>query len=71
MPPFGTGPRNRLGVLVSVVILVSLFVGPALLVKSVTFLTGAIFFGDPLIARGLRLLNRKSPNWLTYVDPRK
>lgn len=42
-----------------------------MLVKGLTFGVGFGFFGDPIISRGLDLLNRNFPNWLEYIDPRK
>jgi hypothetical protein len=52
-------------------ILVSCFLTSAVLVKSTTFLIGGVFFGDPIIMRGLDYLNRNYPNWLSYLDLRK
>jgi hypothetical protein len=49
----------------------SLFVTPYLLIKSTTFLFGFVFFGDPVLSRGLDWLNRTIPNWQKLLEPRK
>lgn len=49
----------------------SLFVTPYILVKTLTFFTGFIFFGDPLISRGLAWLDRTVPGWQKLLEPRK
>jgi len=38
--------------------------------KGVTFSIGFGFFGDPIISRGLDLLNRKFPNWQKLLELR-
>jgi hypothetical protein len=38
--------------------------------KGVTFGAGFGFFGDPVISRGLELLNRKYPNWQKLLELR-
>ncbi|KAK4120583.1 hypothetical protein N657DRAFT_658271 [Parathielavia appendiculata] len=49
---------------------VSLFVTPYLFLKSLSFLFGCIFFGDPIISRGMAWLNRTVPNWKKLLEPR-
>jgi hypothetical protein len=39
-------------------------------VKLITFSFGAFFFGDPVLSRGIELLNRKVPNWQQYLELR-
>ncbi|KAK0513106.1 hypothetical protein JMJ35_004092 [Cladonia borealis] len=61
-------PRLRLaGVLVPIVA-VTLFTSPAMFMKATYAGVGFGFFGDPLIWRGLDLLNRKVPNWQKYLE---
>lgn len=50
---------------------VSLFVTPYMVLKTTSFLAGLIFFGDPLITRGLAWLNRTVPNWQKLLELRK
>ena len=71
-PPFPReAPRLRLaGVLVPIVA-VTLFTSPAIFMKATYAWVGFGFFGDPLIWRGLDLLNRKVPNWQKYLELEK
>jgi hypothetical protein len=39
--------------------------------KSLTFGVGFGFFGDPIITRGLHLLNTYVPNWQKLLELRK
>ncbi|KAL2174051.1 uncharacterized protein P884DRAFT_210039 [Thermothelomyces heterothallicus CBS 202.75] len=48
----------------------SLFLTPYLLLKLLSFLAGAVFFGDPVISRCLDWLNRTIPNWPELLQPR-
>ena len=52
-------------------ILAGFILTPEILVYSSTFLLGAVFFGDPILTRGLDWLNRTIPNWASYLDLRK
>lgn len=61
----------RIGAILIPAIIGSYFINDVMLVKSTTFLTGFVFFGDPVLKRGLDLLNYYVPNWLEYLDPRK
>jgi hypothetical protein len=49
----------------------SLFLSAYMLVKIITFGIGFLFFGDPIISRGMAWLNRKVPNWQKLLEPRK
>jgi len=40
-------------------------------VKGLTFGVGFGFFGDPIIQRGIVLLNEKFPNWTKLLQLRK
>ncbi|ROW04747.1 hypothetical protein VMCG_04718 [Cytospora schulzeri] len=70
-PPF---PKNtyrfRLALLVVPVLCMSMFVTSYMVVKGTTFGVGFGFFGDPVIARGMELLNRKFPNWQKLLELR-
>lgn len=68
--PFDTTARLRLGGIIGGGLAVSFLLNPVVLVKSITFISGAIFFSDPLIIRFYHWLNRTYPNWLEYLDPR-
>lgn len=49
----------------------SVFLTPYILVKSTSFLIGFVFFGDPILSRGLDWLNRTIPDWQKLLEPRK
>jgi hypothetical protein len=70
-PPF---PKNkyhyRLAAVVAPLLLISLFVTSYMFMKGLTFGVGFGFFGDPIIWRGLDLLNRKVPNWQKLLELR-
>ncbi|KAF2828341.1 hypothetical protein CC86DRAFT_191942 [Ophiobolus disseminans] len=70
-PPF---PKNkyhyRLAACVAPLLLISLFVTSYMFMKGVTFGVGFGFFGDPVIVRGLALLNRKFPGWQKLLELR-
>jgi hypothetical protein len=70
-PPF---PKNkyhyRLAAVVAPLLLISLFVTSYMFMKGLTFGVGFGFFGDPIIWRGLDLLNRKVPNWQQLLELR-
>lgn len=60
----------RLASVVAPLLLVSLFVSSYMFVKGVGFGVGFGFFGDPIIQRGLALLNSKFPNWQKLLELR-
>ncbi|ROW11852.1 hypothetical protein VPNG_04913 [Cytospora leucostoma] len=70
-PPF---PRNiyrvRLALLIAPLLLLSIFVTSYMVVKGTTFGIGFGFFGDPVISRGVALLNRKFPHWQKLLELR-
>jgi hypothetical protein len=70
-PPF---PKNayrlRLAGLVLPMLLISAFVTSYMFMKGVTFGIGFGLFGDPVISRGISLLNRKFPNWQKLLEIR-
>lgn len=70
-PPF---PKNiyrlRLAILLAPVLGMSMFVTSSMVVKGTTFGVGFGFFGDPVISRGMELLNRRFPNWQKLLELR-
>ena len=70
-PPF---PRDvyrlRLAGLIVPLLLASFFISSYMFVKSITFGVGFGFFGDPIIMRGLHLINTKFPNWQKLLELR-
>ena len=60
----------RLAALVAPLLIASIFVTSYMFMKGVTFGVGFGFFGDPIISRGLDLLNRKFPNWQKLLELR-
>ncbi|KAH7552492.1 hypothetical protein J3E72DRAFT_249759 [Bipolaris maydis] len=70
-PPFPQNKfRLRLGAVVAPMIFISLFVSSYVFMKGVTFGIGFGFFGDPVIQRGLALLDRKFPKWKKLLELR-
>lgn len=74
LSPTAPFPKNsyriRLAVAVSPLVFTSLFVSSYMFTKGVTFAVGFGFFGDPVIARGLDLLERRFPNWQKLLELR-
>lgn len=70
-PPF---PRDvyrlRLAAMVVPVLLMSFFVSSHMLMKGFTFGVGFGFFGDPVIKRGLQMLNKRFPRWQKLLELR-
>ncbi|KAI2464839.1 hypothetical protein F4781DRAFT_436006 [Annulohypoxylon bovei var. microspora] len=70
-PPF---PRDicrlRLAILIVPLFLVSLFVTSHMFTKGMTFGAGFGFFGDPVISRGLKWLDRRFPRWQKLIELR-
>lgn len=70
-PPFPKNKaRTKLAAVLAPLLLVSLFTSSYMFMKANTFFIGFGFFADPLIWRGLDLLNRKIPNWQDYLQMR-
>ena len=42
-----------------------------LFVNATTFLTGFVFFGDPVLSRATAMLQRMVPDWKEFFDIRK
>lgn len=74
LSPTSPFPRNtyrlRLAILVVPLFCISLYVTSYMVVKGTTLGIGFGFFGDPVISRGLSLLNRKFPNWQKLLELR-
>ena len=71
-PPFPREtPRLQLAAVVVPLLAVSLFTSSAFFMKIMGAGFGFGFFGDPLIWRGLDILNEKVPNWQKYLELRK
>lgn len=70
-PPF---PKNtyrfRLALLVVPVLCMSVFVTSYMATKGTTFGIGFGFFGDPVIAKGMELLNHQFPHWQKLLELR-
>ncbi|KAK6379186.1 hypothetical protein LTS17_006104 [Exophiala oligosperma] len=69
-PPFEQNKRLQLGAIFVPLLLLSLFVKSQWVVKGTTFFTGFAFFSDPLMQRGIALLNEKIPDWPKYLEIR-
>jgi hypothetical protein len=51
--------------------LLSLLTTSYVLMKVCTLLAGFSFFGDPVIRRGIRYLNRQFPKWQKMIELQK
>ncbi|KAI9851612.1 MAG: hypothetical protein M1838_003206 [Thelocarpon superellum] len=70
-PPFPRdAARLRLGAILGSAIPVAFMTTSAVAVKATGFIMGAVFFGDPITSRGLKLLNEKVPHWERFLDIR-
>lgn len=69
-PPFPHTAQYQLAAILGPLLLMSLFVKPAHVVHGTTFVTGLIFFSDPLVQRGIAILNEKIPDWPKYLQLR-
>ncbi|KAI1338137.1 hypothetical protein F5Y15DRAFT_417191 [Xylariaceae sp. FL0016] len=62
--------RLRLATIIVPLLLVSLFTTSYMFMKGMTFGIGFGFFGDPIISRSLKLLNRRFPHWQKILEVR-
>ncbi|KAI9801859.1 MAG: hypothetical protein M1833_002173 [Piccolia ochrophora] len=70
-PPFPQDlARLRLAGVLVPVLGVGILTSSYAFVKITTFISGAGFFGDPLLIRGIDLLNRTVPDWQKYLEIR-
>jgi hypothetical protein len=69
-PPFYATRRYQLAAIIAPLLLISLFIKDAYVVKGTTFIAGVAFFTDPLMQRGIKLLNEKIPDWPKYLELR-
>lgn len=49
----------------------SFFVTSYMVVKGAGFMFGFVFFGDPILVRGAKYLNRRFPHWQKILELRK
>jgi hypothetical protein len=71
-PPFPRwSPRLRLAAVLGPACLVSLMTSSYILMKLTTLLFGFVFFGDPVIRRGIIYLNRRFPKWQKIIELQK
>jgi hypothetical protein len=63
-------PGIKLAAVLAPIFLVSLFTSSYMVMKMTGLIVGFGFFGDPLIWRGLDLLNEKIPDWQKYLEIR-
>ncbi len=71
-PPFPQEtPRFKLAGILVPAVAISMLTTSAMFMKMTTAGIGFGFFGDPLIWRGLDLLNKNFPNWQKLLEIRK
>ncbi|CAG8233259.1 unnamed protein product [Penicillium salamii] len=61
-------PRLRLAAVLCPACLASMVTSSYVLMKSTTFIVGFVFFGDPVIRRGVKYLNRRFPKWQKVIE---
>ncbi|CAG8280378.1 unnamed protein product [Penicillium salamii] len=61
-------PRLRLAAVLCPACLASMVTSSYVLMKSTTFIVGFAFFGDPVIRRGVKYLNRRFPKWQKVIE---
>jgi hypothetical protein len=59
-----------LGAIFIPLLLISIVTKPQWVMKGTTFFTGVGFFTEPLLQRGIKLLNEKIPDWPKYLQIR-
>jgi len=69
-PPFNENKRLQLAAIFAPMLLLSLFVKAAWVVRGTYAISGLVFFTDPLQQRGIKLLNEKIPDWPKYLELR-
>lgn len=69
-PPFSPTKRLQLAAIVAPILLVSLLIRAAWVVRGTEFIIGFAFFSDPIMQRGIQLLNEKIPDWPKYLEIR-
>jgi hypothetical protein len=69
-PPFSRKNRVQLAAVFVPVLLIALITPAQWVMKGSTFLGGFAFFSDPLLQRGIKLLNEKIPDWPKYLEIR-
>ena len=70
-PPFPRLSFLRIESVLVPIFLISFIVPQYMIYKGTCFAIGFGLFGDPIISRGLRLLNEKFPNWMEMLEPKK
>ncbi|CAI7661051.1 unnamed protein product [Penicillium bialowiezense] len=61
-------PRLRLAAVLCPACVASLMTSSYVLMKVSTFIFGFAFFGDPVIRRGIKYLNRRFPKWQKVIE---
>lgn len=69
-PPFDDNKRLQLAAIFAPLLLLSLFIKAAWVIRGTWFLGGVVFFTDPLQQRGIAILNEKIPDWPKYLEIR-
>jgi hypothetical protein len=64
-------PRLRLAAVLAPACLLSLLTTSYALMKICTLCAGFAFFGDPVIRRGIKYLNRRFPKWQKIIELQK
>lgn len=71
IPPFPRHPpRLRVAGCLVPLLIGSYLTTSYMMLKSIGFIVGFAFFGDPIITPGLAFLNRTYPRWTTHVELR-
>ncbi|EKM61396.1 uncharacterized protein PHACADRAFT_24598 [Phanerochaete carnosa HHB-10118-sp] len=64
-------PRLKLACPMIPLALITCLVSTVFFLRMATFLSGVVFFGQPLLVRSLRALTRRIPHWQKYLELRR
>ncbi len=63
-------PQLTLASCVPPVLIAPYFITPYVFLRGISFATGLALFGDPIIARGVQIINKTYPYWKRYFELR-
>lgn len=69
-PPFDDNKRLQLAAIFAPMLLLSLFIQAAWVVRGMYAISGLVFFTDPLQQQGIAWLNKNVPDWPKYLEIR-
>lgn len=70
-PPFSRLSFLRIDAVLLPLFLGSFFISSYMVYKGTGFAIGFGLFGDPILTPAMEFLNRKIPNWMELLEPKK